>query len=146
MQKQKQYHYCNKLQAKIVFLIWVEKRNHKSNQQVFSNQMQPLSNQLKSLDQPNHYILICFKCLSHQIFESPLIWTQRCIWAKIARLECHVRNSRVVTRHPFIETIGHQIRKEERYLRHWTTSWSSSTIDSWYQGEHRRPGVTRNCY
>ena len=32
--------------------------------------------QIKSINQPNHFILICFKYLSHQIFESPLIWTE----------------------------------------------------------------------
>ena len=78
IQKQKQQHYCNKSQAKNAFLIWGEKRKSqiKSASIFKSNPIQPLSNQLKSLYQPNHYILICFKYLSHQIFESPLIWTQ----------------------------------------------------------------------
>ena len=71
MQKQKQ-HYCNILQAKSVFLIWGEKRNHKSNQQVFSNQISCCHLQINS-----NQITYPTKSLNFdlfQIFKSSNIW------------------------------------------------------------------------
>ena len=94
---QKQKHYCNnKLPVTNVFLIWDEKGNHKSNQQVFSNQIpcshfQINSNQIPQPTKSLHFDLFQIFESSNIWIESPLIWTQ--LWQQRAK-DWPLRNSR----------------------------------------------------
>ena len=85
---------------------WKKNKSQIKSASIFkSNPMQPFSNQLKSLDQPNLYILICIKYFNHPWLEHNSACNQ--YFVLILNLEiCHPEGETHVTCHNEPVTAG----------------------------------------